>query len=152
MSCLISFVWHQSTCQERVESEKCKIKNSCSQWGSNPQPSDLRSDALPTELTGIRCKLYYLNDLCVYMYFLTCSRMMKLIIFCLVKIDMKSYMPLESAVIFFLAHLFLKQGISSEYVVVDLFAWANSEKTRSENRKLQNEKFLPIPGLGTHNP
>ena len=35
------------------------------------------------------------------------------------KADMKSYKPLETAAIFFLANLFLKQGISSEYVTVD---------------------------------
>ena len=32
---------------------------------------------------------------------------------------MKRYIPLETAAIFFLANLFLKQGISSEYVMVD---------------------------------
>ena len=32
---------------------------------------------------------------------------------------MKSYIPLETAAIF-LANLFLKQGISSEYVTVDI--------------------------------
>ena len=37
----------------------------------------------------------------------------------------------------FLASIFLKQGISSEYVMV---AWANSE-SRGENRELQNENF-----------
>ena len=36
-----------------------------------------------------------------------------------VKADMKSYIPLETTAIFFLANLFLKQGISSEYVMVD---------------------------------
>ena len=35
------------------------------------------------------------------------------------KADMKSYIPLEEAAIFFLANLFLKQGISSEYVMFD---------------------------------
>ena len=35
------------------------------------------------------------------------------------KADMKSYIPLETAAIFFLANLFPKQGISSEYVTVD---------------------------------
>ena len=52
------------------KAKKCKIKNSCSHWDSNPQPLDLKSDALPTELTGLRCKLYYLNDLYVYMHLL----------------------------------------------------------------------------------
>ena len=36
-----------------------------------------------------------------------------------IKADMKSYIPLETAVIFFLANPFPKQGISSEYVTVD---------------------------------
>ena len=36
-----------------------------------------------------------------------------------VKADMKSYIPLETAATFFLANPFLKQGISSEYVMVD---------------------------------
>ena len=36
-----------------------------------------------------------------------------------IKADMKSYIPLETVAIFFLANLFLKQGISSEYVMVD---------------------------------
>ena len=32
---------------------------------------------------------------------------------------MNSYIPLETASIFFLANLYLEQGISSEYVMVD---------------------------------
>ena len=36
-----------------------------------------------------------------------------------VKAYMKSYIPLETAAIFFLTNLFLKQGISLEYVMVD---------------------------------
>ena len=36
-----------------------------------------------------------------------------------IKADMKSYIPLETAAIFFLADLFPKQGISSEYVTAD---------------------------------
>ena len=32
---------------------------------------------------------------------------------------MKSFIPLETAPIFFLANLFLKHGISSEYIMVD---------------------------------
>ena len=35
---------------------------------------------------------------------------------------MKSYMPLETAAIHFLANPFLKQGISSEYVMVDFIS------------------------------
>ena len=33
---------------------------------------------------------------------------------------MKSHIPLEKAVIFFLANLYLKQVISLEYIMVDL--------------------------------
>ena len=35
------------------------------------------------------------------------------------KADMKSDIPLERTAIFFLASLFLKQGITSKYVMVD---------------------------------
>ena len=35
---------------------------------------------------------------------------------------MKSYIPLDTAAIFFLANLFQKHGTSSEYVMVD-FIW-----------------------------
>ena len=35
---------------------------------------------------------------------------------------MKSYIPLETAAIFFLANPFLKQGICSKYVMVDLYS------------------------------
>ena len=37
----------------------------------------------------------------------------------LIKADVKGYIPLETTTIFFLANIFLKQGISSEYVMVD---------------------------------
>ena len=53
------------------------------------------------------------------------------------KADMKSYIPLETAAIFFLANLFPKQGISSEYVTADGLTRA----ARKENRELQNEKL-----------
>ena len=32
---------------------KYKMKKSCPQWNSNPQPWDLKSDALPTEIAGL---------------------------------------------------------------------------------------------------
>ena len=35
------------------------------------------------------------------------------------KTDMKSYKPLETAAIYFLSNLCLKQGIGSAYVIVD---------------------------------
>ena len=60
---------------------------------------------------------------------------------------MKSYVPLETAAIFFLANLFLKQGISSEYVMADFICIGILGGARSEIRKLQNEKFLPIAEL-----
>ena len=59
---------------------------------------------------------------------------------------MKSYIPLETTAIFFLANLFLKQGISSEYVIHG-GVHGQTQAARSENRELQNEKFLPITGL-----
>ena len=52
------------------KSKKCKMKNPCSQWDSNPRLWGLKSDTLPTELTGFRYKLFYLNYLYVYMFFL----------------------------------------------------------------------------------
>ena len=39
--CLISFIWTQSTCQDRMESDKIQNENSCQPWDSNPQPWDL---------------------------------------------------------------------------------------------------------------
>ena len=50
--------------------------------------------------------------------------MMERVLFWVVKTDMKSYIPLETAAIFFLANLFLKQGISSEYVTADFICMA----------------------------
>ena len=37
----------------RRKRQKYKMKNYCQQWDSNPQPSDFKSDALPTELAGL---------------------------------------------------------------------------------------------------
>ena len=65
----------------------------------------------------------------------------------LLKADMKSFIPLETVAIFYLANLFLKQGISSEYVMVDFILHGLTRAAMSENRELQNEKFLPIAGL-----
>ena len=57
-----------------------------------------------------------------------------------VKADMKSFILLQTTSIFFLANLFLKQGISSEYAMVDFICmglldlwWA-----RTENYKMKN--------------
>ena len=60
---------------------------------------------------------------------------------------MKSYIPLETAAIFFLANLFLKQGISSEYIMVGFHLHGQTRAARSENRELHYEKVLPIAGL-----
>ena len=53
---------------------------------------------------------------------------------------MKSYKPLETAAIFFLANLFLKQGISSEYVMVDFFCKGllGLQGAKAENYKMNN--------------
>ena len=50
---------------------------------------------------------------------------------------MKSYIPLETAAIFFLANLFLKHGISSDYVMVDFICIGLLDlfRTRTENYK-----------------
>ena len=51
--------------------------------------------------------------------FLDCVSQTLLFIFiCCNQADMKSYIPLETTAIYFLANLFLKQGNSSEYVMV----------------------------------
>ena len=58
-----------------------------------------------------------------------------------VKADMKSYIPLETTAIFFLVNLFfLKQGISSEYVMVDFISMGLFDlfETRTENHKMKN--------------
>ena len=60
---------------------------------------------------------------------------------------MKSYIPLETAAIFFLANLFLKQGISSEYVMVDSICIGKLKLQGAKTWELQNEKFLPIVGF-----
>ena len=49
-SCLISFVWGQSTCQERVESDKIQNEKVLPTVG---QPWYLKSDALPTGLARL---------------------------------------------------------------------------------------------------
>ena len=63
-----------------------------------------------------------------------------------VKAYMNSYIPLETAAIFFLANLYLKQGISLEYAMVD-FICMGFRRVMSANRELQNEKFLPTVGF-----
>ena len=69
-----------------------------------------------------------------------------------IKDDMKSYIPLETATIFFLANLFSKTG----YWLGVCHGWFHlhelTRAARSENRELQNEKVLPIPGLELRTP
>ena len=75
ISCLISFVWHHLTCQESIESEKCKMKNSCSQWDSNPQKTRNHDQAfyliwsLHVENKHRTCtSLYYLYDMAIFQH------------------------------------------------------------------------------------
>ena len=56
---------------------------------------------------------------------------------------MKSYIPLETAAIFLKRTFFQNRVLPRSMLRLILFARA----ARSENRKLQNEKLLPIPGL-----
>ena len=59
------------------EAKKYKMKNSCPQWDSNPQPWDRKSDALPTELAGlVVCCLFkwpyyimYSRNLCIHFHY-----------------------------------------------------------------------------------
>ena len=57
-----------------------------------------------------------------------------------IKADMKSYISLETAAIFFLVNLFLKQGISSEYVMVDFICMGKLglQGAKTENYKMKN--------------
>ena len=57
---------------------------------------------------------------------------------------MKSYIPLETAAIFFLANLFLKQGISSKYDFICI-GILGLQRAKTENYKMK--KILPIVGL-----
>ena len=57
----------------RRKRQNTKWKISCSQWDSNPQPFDSKSDALPTELAGLgECYpfkwAYYIHVLPILMY------------------------------------------------------------------------------------
>ena len=62
---------------------------------------------------------------------------------------MKSYIPLETAAIFFLANLFLKQGISAEYIMVDFICMGKLglQGAKTENYKM---KILAHSGIRTH--
>ena len=56
------------------------------------------------------------------------------------KADMKSYIPLDTAAIFFLANLFLKQGTSSEYIMVDFICMGKLglQGAKTGNYKMKN--------------
>ena len=56
------------------------------------------------------------------------------------KADMKSYIPLDTAAIFFLANLFLEQGTSSEYFMVDFIFMGKLglQGAKTENYKMKN--------------
>ena len=58
----------------------------------------------------------------------------------LLKADMKSYIPLETAAIFFLANYFPKQGISSEYVTAEFICMGllGLQGAKTENYKMKN--------------
>ena len=65
------FHFHGSSRPAR--SDKIQNENSCPQWDSNPQPSDFKSDSLPTEPAGhVECcpfkKPYYIHELPISMY------------------------------------------------------------------------------------
>ena len=57
-----------------------------------------------------------------------------------IKAGKKNYIPQETTAIFFLANLFLKQGISSEYVMVDFICMSTLglQGARTENYKMTN--------------
>ena len=64
------------------------------------------------------------------------------------KAFMKSYILLQTAAIFFLSNLYLKQGIGSVYVMVDFICKGYLELSRTRvERELQNEKFFPTVGF-----
>ena len=56
------------------------------------------------------------------------------------KVDMKIYIRLKTAAIFFLANLDLKQGISSEYVLVDYICMGILDQwgARTENYRIKS--------------
>ena len=57
---------------------------------------------------------------------------------------MKSYIPLETAAIFFLANLFPEQGISLEYVMADFICMGllGLQGAKTENYKIKS--FYPF--------
>ena len=69
VNAMLDFIYGTSRpARSKSKGTKCKMKNSCSQLDSNPQPWNLKSDALSTELIRLRWNLDYLNDIYIYMY------------------------------------------------------------------------------------
>ena len=56
---------------------------------------------------------------------------------------MKSPIPLETAAIFFLANLFPKQGISSEYVTADFICMGSLRLQGAKTGNYKMKKFRP---------
>ena len=68
--------------------------------------------------------------------------------FYLLKADMRSYILLQTAAIFFLSSLYLKQGIGSVNVIIDFICKGYLELSRMRvERELQNEKCWPTVGF-----
>ena len=104
--------------------------------------------------TSLRIKRY--NEwltIVIFKRLLHCIDSTTIKVFCIknlfiwLKAGMKSYIPLETIAIFFLANLYIKHDINSEYVMVNFnwhwLAWP----LRRANRKLQIEKFSPTVGF-----
>ena len=73
------------------------------------------------------------------------------IVLTLVKADknVKSYIPLEmAAIFFFLGNLFLKKGISWEYVIVEI----NCMGYKEQKPRITKWKILAHSGTWTHDP
>ena len=65
----------------------------------------------------------------------------------IVKADMKVLYHWKRQSYVFLANFCLKQGISSEYVMVDFICIGLPRPVRNANRKIQNENFLHTVGF-----
>ena len=63
------------------------------------------------------------------------------------KAKLNLYIPLKTAAIFFLANLYLKQGIGQVYVMVDFICTGLLELQGAKFENYKNEKFLPNAGL-----
>ena len=67
-SCLISFVWDQSTCQERIGSEKYKMKKKpCLLWDLKPELWNLQSIKTHNSFHKYRMKWKFISDpICIW--------------------------------------------------------------------------------------